>query len=195
MDIIRYTDNETCLIERNGTKEISGYGALFYTGEPGTEYPLGDNLFERIQPGAFDKCLASGKNVAITYNHSRDFVLGDTEHGAVVRCDNMGLRYSVPFDPQDPDHQKVASKIHKGLVKGSSFAATNPKYRFEQENGKDIAWITSVDVLRDCSVVNDPAYKAAPAMLRSEELDSQYKEWLRLKAETEKRLQKIAKSS
>lgn len=191
-EIVRSTTNhDTQLVERsNGTKEITGYASVYYDGTSGTEYQLDDNLYERVSPGCFDKALAERQNVEIRYNHSTDFVLGDVESGAIVRTDDKGLRYSVPFDDSDPDHLKVKSKIEKGLIKGSSFQALGPTYRYQDENGKHIAWLTGVKVLRDCSPVNNPAYKGAPALMRSEELDKGYKDWLRLKMETEKRLSK-----
>jgi HK97 family phage prohead protease len=188
------TQHDTSIVERSGgAKEICGYGAIYFDGTPATEYDLGGGLVERIQRGCFDAAIAERQNTEVRYNHSPDFVLGDVEGGAVVRSDEKGLRYSVPFDPQDPDHAKVKSKIEKGLVKGSSFCAVGPTYRYADDNGTHVAWLTSVKVLKDVAPVNSPAYKGAPAMMRSAELDEGYKEWLRLKLETEKRLAKLKK--
>jgi HK97 family phage prohead protease len=187
--ITRNTQAEVNLIERNGQHSIQGYGALYYDGTSGTEYQLDDNLFERFSKGAFDRPLAEKQNIEVRYNHSQDYVLGDTSNTAEVKVDERGLRYSVPFDSNDPDHAKVKAKIEKHLIKGSSIAGV-PVYRFDRENGKDIAWVVSMKTIRDLGPVNSPAYKAAPAMMRNAELDEQYKEWLRLKNETEKRIAK-----
>ena len=186
--IERSIETQCELIERNGKEEITGYGAVVFDGSPGTEYQLADNLWERFAPGAFDKYLASGNNIEIRFNHSSDFVLGDTQGAARCTVDEKGLRYSVPFDSTDPDHIKVRCKLQKGLIKGSSIAGV-PQYRFEDQAGKHIAWITSMRSIRDVGPVGTPAYKAAPAMMRSDDLDQQYKNWL-LKQETEKRVKK-----
>jgi HK97 family phage prohead protease len=192
-EIIRNTGSEpnsVYLIERtDGKKEICGYGAIFYTGSPGSEHKIGENLFERFQKGCFDSAVASGSNIQIRYNHSADFILGDTDSDATVSTDDKGIKYSVPFDASNPDHQKVAKGIGK-WIKGSSIGAYNPTYRFDVEGGKHIAWVTDLEVIRDLSPVNSPAYKNAPAMMRSSELDEQYTSWLKAKAETDKRINK-----
>jgi HK97 family phage prohead protease len=190
--ITRNTETTPELVERaDGKREIAGYGALYYDGTSKTEFQLGDNLYERVAHGAFDRCLAEGQVVQVRYNHSPDWVLADTTTGAVVRTDQKGLRYSVPFDSDDPQHQTVRSKLEKGLIKGSSFGALHPTYRYADEGGKHVAWLTSVRILQDCSPVNSPAYKGAPAMLRSAE--EGYHEWLKAREETRKRIEKIRK--
>jgi HK97 family phage prohead protease len=195
MDLItrNTTEHQTQIVERDGKKEISGYGAIYYDGTPSSEYHLGDNLYERIQPGAFDRPLAERENVEIRYNHSDDFILGDVEGGAVVKVDDKGLRYSLPYDAADPQHQTVLAKINKGLIRGSSIGMYGPQYRFTQENGKDIAWVTGVKKIRDVGPVGRPAYTGATATIRSADCDEQYQAWLKRKAETEKRLAKLAK--
>lgn len=191
MEIIRNTSNHcTEIIERDGKKEITGYGAIYYDNTPGSEYQIGPNLYERFAKGFADTAIASGQNIVVRYNHDDNFILDDTDNGAKVKADDKGIKYSVPFDSQDPDHLKVKSKIEKGLIRGSSIAATNPKYSFTEEGSKHIAWVTSVERVIDCSPVNNPAYKNAPAMLRSAELNEQYETWLKSKAETSKRIAK-----
>ena len=51
--------------------------------------------------------------------------------------------------------------------------------------------MTGLEVIEDVGPVNNPAYKAAPAMMRSEQLNKEYDEWLRLKVETDKRLKRL----
>jgi len=194
MELIeRHTEQQAEIIERDGQQEITGWASVYYDGTEKTQYHLGDNLYERIQPGAFDAALDQRQNVQVRYNRSDDWVLSDTETGAVVKTDEKGLRYSVPFDPQDPQHQSVKAKIQKGLIRGSSFGAMGPQYRYTEEAGKHIAWLVGVKVLRDCGPVNSPAYKGAPALMRSEECNRQYREWLKAREETEKRLKKMGR--
>jgi HK97 family phage prohead protease len=195
MEIERNTQGTVELIERaDGKHEIAGYGAVYYDGTPGSEYDLGGGLFERFSPGCFDRCIAERQNVQIRYNHSGDWILGDVEGGAVVRCDQKGLRYSLPYDPEDPQHLAVRCKLQKGLIRGSSIGAAKPEYEFREESGKHIALVRSVKMIRDVGPVNDPAYKGASAMCRSADLDNQYNDWLRKKAETEKRLKRLHKN-
>ena len=143
--ITRYTsEHETEIIERGGQREITGYASVFFDGTANTEYKIGDNLYERINRSAFDRPLAQHQNTEVRYNHSQDFVLATVETGAVIRTDEKGLRYSIPYDPQDPQHQTVKSKGEKGVIRESSFQATKPTYRYAEDNGKHIAWLTSV---------------------------------------------------
>lgn len=191
---IRMTTDDTKMEERNGQQYISGYGSVFYNpADPGTEYHLGGNLYERIDPQAFNQILAERSNVEARFNHSDDYILGDVESNTLeLRTDAKGLRYSVPFSADDPDHLKVRTKINKGLCKGSSFAFQPGKTEFTNEGDKHICWVRSIKRLRDVGPVSKPAYQASTAFVRSKEMDDNYAIWLeqeRLKIETEKRLQ------
>jgi HK97 family phage prohead protease len=194
---LRYTvDGETMLEERgDGTSYLSGYASVWYDGTSGTEYHLGGNRYERIDPRAFDKVIQEKQNVEARFNHSQDFILGDVATGTLeLRSDKRGLHYRVPFDAQDPDMLKVRSKIKKGLIKGSSFGFIPAKIEWRSEGDKHVGTVREVLVLRDVGPVNNGAYKGTTAEYRSEAIERSYDEWLnneKMKSETEARLKKL----
>jgi HK97 family phage prohead protease len=195
---VRTTPTDTMMEERNGQQYIAGYASVFYDPkDSGTEYHLGGNLYERIDPQAFHQILAERSNVEARFNHSEDYILGDVASNTLqLQTDGKGLRYTVPFDAQDNDHVKVRSKINKGLCKGSSFAFRAGKTEFATDGDKHICWVRTVAELRDVGPVSKPAYTSATAQLRSKELEDNYKDWLqqeKLREETQKRLEKFTK--
>ena len=71
MEIIRSTETPVAMIERDGKNYISGWGAIYYDGTTGSEYQIGDNLYERFARGAFDRAIAEGQDIKARYNWTR----------------------------------------------------------------------------------------------------------------------------
>ena len=170
----RYSDNAKSHIELrdiNGSTAIVGYAAVFYrAGDEATEYPLTPRIVERIQPGAFDDI--GSQDVIGVFNHNEEYLLGRSSNGTLeLRVDNIGLHYSIPYDESDDDHRKVASKIRRGDVTGSSFMFKNPVYGLETErrNGQQVTIrnITGLPLVRDVGPVTFPAYRGTAAGIRS----------------------------
>ena len=147
-----------------------GYAAVFYRKDvAGTEYQFGWNetVRERIAPGAFDRALEED-DVRALANHNDDILLGRTSAGTLeLSVDDTGLRYRIGYDPSDPDHQRVAAKIARGDLNGSSFAFS---VREEDWGGSDedghIRELRDVQ-LYDVGPVTFPAYEATDASLRA----------------------------
>lgn len=196
--IERYNaESELQWVERaDGSQAIEGYAVRWYDGTPGTEYKLPNGRVERIERHAFDDVLKSNANVQLRWNHSRDFTLGDTTTGLILRSDQYGIRFSHPYDASDPDHVKVKTKIKKGLAKGSSFKAS-AQLRFADENGQHIQYVSRIINLEDVSVVDRPAYAGTAALVRyenEEEIERSYQDWLaseKQKAEDAALLEKL----
>ena len=103
-------------------KTIGGYGAVFYNAsDPGTQYQLWQDVFERIMPGAFDRAIRED-DVRSLFNHDCNIVLGRASAGTLkLSIDSRGLLYEAsPADTQLLRDQ-VLSPIERGEVTGSSF--------------------------------------------------------------------------
>ncbi|MCE9556771.1 MAG: HK97 family phage prohead protease [Planctomycetes bacterium] len=159
-------------------QEIAGIAAVFYDGTERTEFALDPGspnrrrVVERIMPSAFDAVLVdvSGNDTRGLFNHSSDHLLGRRSAGTLrLSKTPRGLAYAITYDPTDPDHQRVAAKLKRGDLKGSSFGFTVQEsgQRFSVENGIGVIEIRSVKYLRDVSPVTFPAYAGTDAGLRS----------------------------
>lgn len=103
---------------------IEGYGAVFYDpADPGTEYELYRDLYERIAPGAFDRALRED-DVRSLFNHDTNFVLGSNRLAQPtlrLSVDKRGLRYEVTPPATQLVRDAVIEPIRRGDVDGSSF--------------------------------------------------------------------------
>ena len=84
----RFFNGSTAQITRNDdgeAKHISGTGIVFYNAdEPGTEYQLWENVFERLDSSAIDRALAEGDDVRGLFNHDSNMLLGRTSAGTMI---------------------------------------------------------------------------------------------------------------
>jgi uncharacterized protein len=155
----------------NGTesKLIRGYGSVFYNAaDPGTEYWLWSDIVERVMPGAFDDVLASNPDIRGLFNHDSNYVLGRTTAGTCrLSVDEVGLYYECDESPNDPDWQRVAEKINRGDVNGSSYSFIPSSTVWEEIPGEEkyssiwIRWIKQVGTVYDVGPVTFPAFTAA----------------------------------
>ncbi len=150
------------------SKLIRGYGSVFYNeSDPGTEYWLWSDIVERVMPGAFDELLASNPDVRGLFNHDSNYVLGRTTAGTCrLSVDTVGLYYECDESPNDPDWQRVAEKITRGDVNGSSYSFIPGSTIWEEtkdanDNYVWIRWIKTVDMVYDVGPVTFPAFTAA----------------------------------
>lgn len=138
-------------------QKIVGYAAVFnrYSENLG-------RFVERIAPGAFTRVLNRGDDIQAWYNHSADSLLGSRSNGTLdLRQDEVGLRYEIAVDSDDPDHQRVLAKIRRGDLRGSSFGFQVRASGIEwSTTDQDYPLRTIVDVhaLRDVGPVSQPAY-------------------------------------
>lgn len=146
----------------DGKKIIKGYSAVFYNGDPGTEYWLWDDIVERIMPGAFDKVL--GDDARALFNHNPDNLLGRVSAKTCrIGSDSTGLWYEVDEDEADPDWQRVARKIDRGDLTGSSFAFIPKRSTWVEEEDYWVRQIEEMAALFDVGPVTYPAYSGTTA--------------------------------
>jgi len=164
----------------DGGKTLAGYAAVFHReGDPATEYELWEGTVERIGRGAFDRALRERHDARALFNHNPDNLLGRVSAGTVtLSVDEVGLRYEIPFDPDDPDHQRVLRKIERGDLSGSSFAFVPTETLWSEVDGAQIRTILDAD-LYDVGPVTSPAYTGTSATSRADggSLDAIRAEW------------------
>lgn len=156
----------------DGKPVIVGYASVFYReGDPGTEYALWPDVFERIKPGAFDRAVKDD-DVRALFNHDANVVLGRKSAGTLrLSVDAVGLRYEI--DPPDTAQAAaVVEAIRRGDVDGSSFGfvpePAGTVYREERRGDKLVTIVERKAVrLLDVSPVTFPAYESASAGVRS----------------------------
>lgn len=147
---------------------ISGYGAVYYdAADPDTEYRIDTDMVERLRPGCFDAFLASDRDCFCAPFHDERRVLGRRSRMMTLASDARGLRYSVPYDGDDPDHQSIAAKIKRGDVSGSSFsfAAIAEEWRRDADTDMVIRELIEVEVFHLGPVVGE-AYPGTTAEVR-----------------------------
>jgi len=142
----------------------------------GTQFDMrrSKGYVERIAAGAFDAFLATdgfgiNRNIVSYFNHDSNRKLGDTRNGTLeVSTDDLGLKYSIPINANDPDHLYVAAKIAAGLVRGSSIDANVKKYRTSIESGARVLTVTELSVT-ELGPVSDAAYSGTNAITRHQQ--------------------------
>jgi len=148
-----------------GRLYFTGYGAVFYDGTPETEFHLDEDLFERINPHAFDRALRERHDCRGLFNHDSNFIFGRTGAGTLrLIVDKRGLRYESPCDLRNPIHAHVAGAMESGNVSGSSFQFMLTDVSYYREKGILYREILDVD-LYDVGPVTFPAYKGASSSL------------------------------
>lgn len=150
---------------------VQGYAAVFYDGTPKTEYPLWPGTTERIMPEAFDRALSEGDDVRALFNHDANVLLGrTTAQTLILTKDKRGLRYEFDVDWRDSDHVKVARKIERGDLTGSSFSFKVRKggQDWIEKGNNTYRQIRDVKPF-DVGPVTFPAYEATQVALRSAE--------------------------
>jgi HK97 family phage prohead protease len=158
------------LSQRATSRTLTGYAAVFYQpGSAGTEYPLFDGAVERIRPGAFDRALSEQHDCRCLFNHDANNLLARSGNSTLrLSVDSKGLRYEIDIDETDPDHQRVASKVQRGDLAGSSFAFRATSVNWEETASGDVRWIDDL-ILYDVGPVTYPAYGATSTGLRSDD--------------------------
>lgn len=165
----RSPDVQVRMAELDGVETISGYAVVFnrYSQNLG-------GFVEQIAPEAFDDSLTSDDQIA-SYNHDYATLLGRrSAETLVLTKDSLGIRYDIPFDSDDADHVRVARKIGRGDLRGSSFSmyvAPDGESLDYTDEGTLLVTVQRASIVEVASVVW-PAYPAteeadAAAHLRS----------------------------
>lgn len=148
-------------------KIISGYAARTNS----MSEDLG-GFREIIAPGAFKRVLSENPDVRLLYAHNPEAVLARTGVNLELEEDELGLRIWARVDMNDPDVQRVASKLESGLVDAASFGFTVREDSWEERSGYPIRTIREIEMLAECSLVTWPAYPATRLGIMDEAIRS-----------------------
>lgn len=152
----------------DGKRYIKGYAAVFYRdGDEGTEFRLWGDLIERIMPGAFSDAVKTD-DVRALLNHDPNMLLARTGNNLTLGEDEVGLWYEFPVDENDPDHLRVAAKLERGDLTGSSFGFESLERRFIEHKEFDVVELVKVR-LYDVSPATFPAYEGTNVGIRSKD--------------------------
>ena len=173
----RRITNGECRIEKreDGTSVAVGYAAVFYReSDPGTQYELWRDTYERIERGAFADALKRPDDVRGLFNHDADNLLGrSTADTLRLTEDDKGLKYEIDL-PDTQTGRDVATSIERGDLTGSSFAFVPEIVEWDESEDQDIRTIKSVRLF-DVGPVTYPAYESTTAALRSDGHDDDAK--------------------
>ncbi len=169
----RFTTKAKVELREDGkTPCFVGHAAVFYNSKDSdTEYWLWEDYVERLQPGCFDRALKDSHDARALFNHDSNMLLGRVSSKTCeLSVDKTGLHFSVPYDENDPDHQRVKAKIDRGDLTGCSFAFSNVSADWEElsvdEKTVYVRNIKDLD-LHDVGPVTFPAYEATDVGLRT----------------------------
>ena len=147
---------------------IAGYGVVYFdANDAGTEYRVDSELVERFAPGCFDAFLGSNRDALCCPYHDERRVLGRRVGSLELFSDSRGVRYSVPYDENDPDHVAIGAKISRGDVSGSSvsFVAVSERWTRDDESGLIIRDVLEAEMFHLGPVIGE-AYTSTTAEVR-----------------------------
>ena len=121
---------------------------------------------ERIMAGSCAKTLSEKPDVQFLINHE-GLPLSRTTNGTLdLRETDDGLEYDATTDGNDPEAQRVKSKVESGLMDQCSFAFRVTRQNWSEDY--DVREITELDLNRgDVSIVNYGANAATSVVMRS----------------------------
>ena len=142
---------------------LRGLASVFYRpGDPGTEFELGLNVMERIDPGAFDEFLRSSRDVVCLWNHDANHLLGRRSARTLrLSVDSVGLRYVIDT-PDTTTGNDMTTLAARGDICGSSFSFVAERVDWQDIGGMAIRIIRQA-ILVDVSLVTHPAYASTTA--------------------------------
>ena len=141
----------------DGGVVLEGYAAVFnrYSQNLG-------GFVEQIDPAAFTDALTRTDGTVGLFNHDPNNLLGTVASGTLtLEPDNIGLRYAIPIDMEDPDGQRVAAKARSRKLRGSSFSFTVAEGGAEwstTDQGFPLRTIRNISTLYDVGPVTFPAF-------------------------------------
>jgi HK97 family phage prohead protease len=187
IEIIRYQELpvEGLTLERGegGGRKVRGIASVYFNGQAGTQYSLGENIVERIAPGAWDALL--NDDCIACVNHDSKSIVGRNGKTLKLWTTARGLEYEIDLRNTSAAND-LWENVQAGNIRGSSFKAvvdlTDKSAVAWSKDGKtDVLTIKRFDRLKDVSPVTEPAYKATEvaAVVRSLEEHNAYEQTLK----------------
>jgi HK97 family phage prohead protease len=155
--------------QAGGGQKIVGYAAVFWdSANVGTQYHLGGDMVERLQPGCFDRALRERQDCRALFNHDVTLLLGRTAAGTCrLSVDKRGLRYEVAINQNTQVGRDVAAHLARGDLSGSSFSFRPTRTKWGKDKWPDGTPLEVCEVydldLYDVGPCCFPAYPATTA--------------------------------
>lgn len=147
-------------LREDAPRTVAGYAAVF-----GQTVDIGGHFREVIAPGAFTKTLQSA-DVRAYFDHDTARVLGRKSAGTLrLTEDARGLAVQIDL-PDTTDGRDVQELVRRGDVSGMSFGFIVTKQEWDETGDIPTRTIKEV-VLREVSIVSEPAYDGTSVALRS----------------------------
>lgn len=126
-------------------------------------------LKEFIEPGAL--AATDWSNCRAVVQHERRELLGRVRSGTLtLTVDDYGLLAVVNMG-NTTRHRDTLELIERGDLSGASFLGDADAWEDRFVDGETVRVITSIEVLRDVSIVDDPAFSGALILKRSDDSD------------------------
>jgi HK97 family phage prohead protease len=148
------------------TLTLTGYASVFNKGYDLYGGPAKGGWTEFVHPDAFKRTLSEKPDLHLLINHE-GMPLARTKSGTLrLSTDKVGLKVEADLDRNDPDVQRLETKMKRGDMDEMSFAFRVLGQKWEDDDEKRT--LTEVSLHKgDVSVVNFGANPATSASIRS----------------------------
>lgn len=128
---------------------------------------------ETICRGAFDGCDMS--DVIFNYNHGGRVFARNQNNTLTLHTDSDGLHMWAILRPDDPEHVRLHADVANGYIRGMSFrfrVAEEERTVVDEDGIVTIDYrVRKIDLLRDVSAVDIPAYSDTEIEARRKEAE------------------------
>lgn len=144
---------------------LEGYASVFDAPYEILGGPVKGGWMEIVDQRAFNKTLSQSPDVHLLVNHE-GLPLARTKSGTMdLAVDGHGLKVAARLDRNDPDVQRLATKMKRGDMDEMSFAFRTIKDQWSDDDGE--RRLLEVNINKgDVSVVNFGANPATSTNLR-----------------------------
>lgn len=143
-----------------GKPMIVGYGIVFNSDSSDMGF------VEQVDPGAVTKTLQEA-DVRALANHDADWLLGRSKSGTLrLTRDNIGVRYEIDVNVNDPDGQRALEKVRRGDMDGASFCFETVRDEWNWEAQPPQRRLQEIRLI-DIGPVTYPAYPDSTAAARA----------------------------
>lgn len=137
---------------------LSGYGAVWFNGQPGSEYLLFGTIKERFRPGCFAESLRKD-DPRVLWSHDSSYVLGRrSSANARFVEDATGLKYECDLSDATLVKDLVITPINRRDARGSSIGFIVRREEWFEEGDYSVREIHEAELM-ECSPCVWPAYE------------------------------------
>ena len=195
---VRHNLSPLTIRRSDGVTTIGGHAAVFFNrNDPGSEFPIGSGVVERIMKGAFTRSLAhpdkppggsralkdpnnppgASRDIVALAQHDNTAPIGRVSAGNLrLSQDTKGLAFEVDL-PNTTVARDLAVLVGDGIINGASFGfkVRAGGQTLKAEGDRTIRELTDIDLI-EVSAVTFPAFASATVGMRAEsdELDEAF---------------------